>query len=510
MSSRTSRLIGFLLLWQFLGVSSSLIADEKNEIFATMSKANALRKAADFPGALKAYEDAMAKCETVFPADSIYIPRIWNDTALLHRAMGQLEKAEKLHRQALTRREKYLGANHPDIAQSLLNLAVVLDDEGRYHESQVLLERALKIFEAKFGSNDPQVASCLSNLGILNYYRGEYAQAEALFIRCLQINERAGEKYVLSVAENLNNLANVYKNLSQFKEAEKFFELSLAIYRKELGQGHLAIAAQLNNLGNLYKDQYQYEKAEPLLREALKLREDKLGNNHTDTALSLNSLGGLYHNQTKYAAAEPLYERSIQIYEKIDPQHPDLAFVLNNLALTKGYLSKDQDALHLNQRALKIREAKYGQDHPNVAVILHHLAMTEEKLGNTTTAAATIDRSRRIIRRHVATILPMLGEEEQLQFLINNDEVPFFKALTLAYRHADDAKLREMSFGWVLNGKAVSQESLAERALLLRNLEDPKYAAQAKELLGLRADLAGLKLSLPKKGQEEAQATSDC
>jgi CHAT domain-containing protein len=99
----------------------------------------------------------------------------------------------------------------------------------------------------------------------------------------------------------------------------------------------------------------------------------------------------------------------------------------------------------------------------------------------------------------------MLGEEEQLQFLINNDEVPFFKALTLAYRHADDAKLREMSFGWVLNGKAVSQESLAERALLLRNLEDPKYAAQAKELLGLRADLAGLKLSLPKKGQEEAQ-----
>ena len=48
-----------------------------------------------------------------------------NNLALLYRAQGQYAKAEPLYQRALGIREKALGPEHPDVARSLNNLAVL-------------------------------------------------------------------------------------------------------------------------------------------------------------------------------------------------------------------------------------------------------------------------------------------------------------------------------------------------------------------------------------------------
>ena len=55
------------------------------------------------------------------------------------------------------------------------------------------------------------------------------------------------------------------------------------------------------------------------------------------------------------------------------------------------------------------------------------------------------------------------------------------------------------SAGWVLNGKAVAQEALAQRALLARDRDDPAAA----RLATVRQQLAALTLASPKPGQEQ-------
>ena len=72
-------------------------------------------------------------------------------------------------KRALAIREKALGANHPDVGQTLNNLANVYRDQGKYREAEELHKRALAIREKALGTNHPDVGQTLNNLA--NVYR---------------------------------------------------------------------------------------------------------------------------------------------------------------------------------------------------------------------------------------------------------------------------------------------------------------------------------------------------
>jgi tetratricopeptide (TPR) repeat protein len=53
---------------------------------------------------------------------------------------------------------------------------------------------------------------------------------------------------------------------------------------------------------------------------------ERLGPEHPDVATSLNNLAALYRDQGEYAAAEPLYKRALAIRDKaLGPEHPLVA-----------------------------------------------------------------------------------------------------------------------------------------------------------------------------------------
>ncbi len=69
-------------------------------------------------------------------------------------------------------REEVLGGNHPDVAISLNNLAVLLSNTGRIEEAEPLLRRALQIRESNYGPEHPLTAEIVSNLKALLEIRG--------------------------------------------------------------------------------------------------------------------------------------------------------------------------------------------------------------------------------------------------------------------------------------------------------------------------------------------------
>jgi tetratricopeptide (TPR) repeat protein len=59
-------------------------------------------------------------------------------------AQGKYSEAEPLHKRALAIREKALGPDHPDVAISLENLAVLYEQTGRTEEANKLRQRLKK------------------------------------------------------------------------------------------------------------------------------------------------------------------------------------------------------------------------------------------------------------------------------------------------------------------------------------------------------------------------------
>ena len=68
----------------------------------------------------------------------------------------------------LAARERALGPDHPDVAESLTNIAILYNQRLEFAKAQPLYERALRIYEAARGPDHADVAHCLTDLAVLH------------------------------------------------------------------------------------------------------------------------------------------------------------------------------------------------------------------------------------------------------------------------------------------------------------------------------------------------------
>ena len=116
------------------------------------------------------------------------------------------------------------------LANYLMREGSALDDAGRYWEAEKSVERALAIMEKALGAEHPEVATTLNNLAKLYYSSGDYPAAEPLYHRAIEIfTEQAGEGHP-TLAWLLNNLALLYTAQARYADAKPLYEQALAIY----------------------------------------------------------------------------------------------------------------------------------------------------------------------------------------------------------------------------------------------------------------------------------------
>jgi tetratricopeptide (TPR) repeat protein len=67
--------------------------------------------------------------------------------------------------------------------------------------------------------------------------------------------------------------------------------------------------------------------------DAASIREKSLGPDHPDVGFSLNNLALVYMRQGRFTEAEPVFRRSLAIFEKaLGAEHPNVGKALGNLA----------------------------------------------------------------------------------------------------------------------------------------------------------------------------------
>ncbi|MCP4661903.1 MAG: tetratricopeptide repeat protein [bacterium] len=73
-----------------------------------------------------------------------------------------------LRRRALLIDESSFGAEHPNVARDLNNLATLLQDTNRLEEAEPLMRRALLILEESLGADHPWTQGARGNLASLS------------------------------------------------------------------------------------------------------------------------------------------------------------------------------------------------------------------------------------------------------------------------------------------------------------------------------------------------------
>jgi kinesin light chain len=101
----------------------------------------------------------------------------------------------------------------------------------------------------------------------------------------------------------------------------------------------------LHNLVIQYAQAGRYEVAVPLCRQALEDLEKTHGHTHPDVATMLNILALVYRDQNKFKEALQLLTEALSIREKtLGLEHPAVAATLNNLAVLYGKKNRYKEA----------------------------------------------------------------------------------------------------------------------------------------------------------------------
>jgi tetratricopeptide (TPR) repeat protein len=124
----------------------------------------------------------------------------------LLRAQGKHDEAEPLYRQSLEISRKVLGEEHSDVVGLLNNLAQLLYTQGKYDEAEPLYRQSLaidrKVYAIHLAASScdnsckilseehPAVATSLNNLAVLLYAQGKHNEALICANQSLDIRRR--------------------------------------------------------------------------------------------------------------------------------------------------------------------------------------------------------------------------------------------------------------------------------------------------------------------------------
>ena len=89
--------------------------------------------------------------------------------------------------------EQSLGPDHPDLADYLISLGLLLYHDSRFEEAEVLFVKALNMRERLLAVDHQDIAAALNHLGLVYLAQGRYLEAEPLFKRALGVQEKALE-----------------------------------------------------------------------------------------------------------------------------------------------------------------------------------------------------------------------------------------------------------------------------------------------------------------------------
>lgn len=213
----------------------------------------------------------------------------------------------------------------------------------------------------------------LNQAALLAARQSHPERAEELWLEALEQLDRAGIRNENAVLV-LDNLARHYVKLGYYERAEECFINLVQLSREASGPRSPAVAKSICDLAKLMVTSGRDQEAADLLREALEIWELSLGREHVEVAHTLRMLADFEKQHGRAPVAEQLLLRAMPIYERHFNNHPEIARLMNELALVYLAQEKYDEAEVLFVRQFEIWRTATNSKRPDIAKSLNDLA----------------------------------------------------------------------------------------------------------------------------------------
>jgi non-specific serine/threonine protein kinase/serine/threonine-protein kinase len=177
----------------------------------------------DYAAAKPLYERALAIKEKNLGPDHTDVAISLGNLGLIRTLMGDYAGAKPYAERAIAIQERALGPEHPRTADSLLIHGMLLRRTHADEEAKAVLERALSIQEKKlvpYRRDMHQVAQTLMELALILEDLGLDDSAEAHFKRAIVIREEVDRPRDLALADTLDEYAALLRKTGRGAQAE--------------------------------------------------------------------------------------------------------------------------------------------------------------------------------------------------------------------------------------------------------------------------------------------------
>ncbi|MGH9803301.1 MAG: tetratricopeptide repeat protein, partial [Blastocatellia bacterium] len=192
--------------------------------------------------------------------------------------------------------------------------------------------------------------------------------------------------------------------------------------------------------------------------------------------------------------------RALAIVRKaFGAEHPNVATVLNNLAILYSEKREHTKAEPLFQGALEIREKAFGARHPDVARSLNGLAQLYESVDEVAKAIEFQSRASLVSEHNLTLNLATGSERQKLAYLVQFTGESN-QTISLHVRAAPtDAMARNLALTTILQRKGRALDAMTDSLAALRRRANADDRALLGQLQETNAQLAGLVLKGPQR-----------
>jgi tetratricopeptide (TPR) repeat protein len=340
----------------------------------------------------------------------------------------ECQTGQRLHEAALQVREALLGPEHPDVAESLMEIL----GQGRFwwpmQPYVALAERAVAICERALGPEHERTCAALEKLALMLRLVSDYARSLAIYERLLAAYTRVfGPDDQNHTQNTISQLAWTQRALGNHAAAAALLRDQLARQRRALGEHDPSVLSLIAQLSDTLHQQGEAAAADAELAQTLALLETERGPDHPHTLAFLLQIAGSYQGRGDQAGARSIYERVVAGYQRMGVQG-DMAFYVMTTLFTLRWQQGDHagarelfaqllanglspnnllanlnalgalgdvggepspangDLLALYAQLLAAIEQQHGPDNPNAAAVL--IAWAQRLMGEDDRAAA--------------------------------------------------------------------------------------------------------------------------
>lgn len=299
-----------------------------------------------------------------------------------------------------------------DFLVELFEVSDPSEARGNSITAREVLDRGADRIRSELGAQ-PDIQTTLM-LTISEVYQslGLLAEAEALITSAIDIRRREGDE--LQVAEALNQLSGVLILRGDFDGAELAAREAFDIREAAHGERHADVGHTLGNLATIDYYQAEYDQALAGFQQSFTILEQTLGANDPATINMLSNVSSAQWRVGNLTESERLQRMALERLRAIEgDDHPQVAILMNNLAITLAELGRPGDAEPYYLESLAIQKRLLGE-HPDVANSMNNIGMYYMRGGQ-------LDKALPMMEGALAMWSDTLGPSNQKTFIAHNN-----------------------------------------------------------------------------------------